>query len=248
VHARIYVENLVATLATAGEATVLERDGTMTSGAELLASTYRYARALDGIGTGRGDLVALHAPNTPDALVVRYAAHLLGAATTYLPALPTPEERAALVELIAPDLLVAFPETAHLLPALPRCAQPGASHARCVASFARCAHSPAGVRTAVVGCDVPGGRLRLDRRAYGASAAPLPCRARPDDLAVLISSSASTGVPKGSTHSFAGYTELVTGPRDPARRRLANGPLAHLTQLLVDTTLLGGGTVVLQDA
>jgi fatty-acyl-CoA synthase len=218
---KTYVENLAATLAAAGDATVLEREGAVTTGAQLLASMYRYARALDGIGIGRGDLVALHAPNSPDALAVRYAAHLLGAATMYLPALPTPQQRSALVESIAPDLLVAFPETAHLLTTR--------------------------VRTAVVGCDVPGARLRLDRRAHGASSAPLPCRARPDELAVIISSGGSTGVPKGSTRSFAGYTTTVTGPRDPARRQLANGPLAHLTQLLVDTTLLGGATVVLQD-
>ena len=89
---KTYVENLVATLTAAGEATVLERDGAVTTGAQLLASTYRYARALDGIGIGRGDLVALHAPNSPDALAVRYAAHLLGAATMYLPALPTPQQ------------------------------------------------------------------------------------------------------------------------------------------------------------
>ena len=184
---------------------------------------YRYARALDGIGVGHGDLVALFAPNSPDALAVRYAAHLCGAATMYLPALPAPHLRTALVELVAPDLLVAFPETAHLLP------------------------TAAAVRVAVVGCDVPGAWLRLDWRARGASAAPMPCRARPGDLAVAISSGGSTGVPKGSLRSFADYTITVaTGP-DPARRQLAKGPLAHLTQLLVDTTLLGGGTVVLQD-
>jgi len=223
VNGEIYLEALVATLKAADDRAVLERDGATTSGAELLASMYRYARALDGIGIGRGDLVALHAPNSPEALAVRYAAHLLGAATMYLPALPAPHLRTALVELVAPDLLVAFPETAHLLP------------------------TAAAVRVAVVGCDVPGAWLRLDWRARGASAAPMPCRARPGDLAVVISSGGSTGVPKGSLRSFADYTITVaTGP-DPARRQLANGPLAHLTQLLVDTTLLGGGTVVLQD-
>jgi fatty-acyl-CoA synthase len=223
VNGEIYLEELVATLKEAGDRTVLEHDGVATTAADLLASTYRYARALDGLGIGRGDLVALHAPNSPDALAVRYAAHLVGAATMYLPALPEAQQRAALLEFIAPDLLIAFPETAHLLPLA------------------------ATVRVAVVGCDVPGARLRLDRRAYGASSAPLPCRARPDDLAVVISSGGSTGVPKGSLRSFATYTITVTAPADPARRQLANGPLAHLTQLLVDTTLLGGGTVVLQD-
>jgi fatty-acyl-CoA synthase len=223
VNGEIYLEALVATLKEAGDRTVLEHDGVATTAADLLASTYRYARALDGLGIGRGDLVALHAPNSPDALAVRYAAHLVGAATMHLPALPEAQQRAALLEFIAPDLLIAFPETAHLLPLA------------------------ATVRVAVVGCDVPGARLRLDRRAYGASSAPLPCRARPDDLAVVISSGGSTGVPKGSLRSFATYTTTVTAPVDPARRQLANGPLAHLTQLLVDTTLLGGGTVVLQD-
>ena len=33
----------------------------------------------------------------------------------------------------------------------------------------------------------------------------------------------------------------------PDRRQLANGKLAYLTQILVDQTLLGGGTVILQD-
>jgi fatty-acyl-CoA synthase len=101
---------------------------------------------------------------------------------------------------------------------------------------------------AVVGCDVAGARLRLDVRAAAASDAPVACRARPEDLAVIVSSGGSTGVPKGSVRSFAAYTAMVAPPApDPARRQLANGPLAHLTQVLVDTTLLGGGTVVLQD-
>jgi fatty-acyl-CoA synthase len=220
----IYIDRLVATLTAGGDAPVLERAGRTTTAAELLASIFRYARVLDGLGLGRGDLVALYAPNSPDALAVRYAAHLVGAAATYLPILPMPRHRAALVELTAPDLLVAFPETADVVPA-------GTS-----------------ARVAVVGCDVRGPRVQLDRRAAAVSTAPMACRARPQDVAVIVSSGGSTGVPKGSVRSFAAYTAMVapTGP-DPARRQLANGPLAHLTQVLVDTTLLAGGAVVLQD-
>src|SRR3954452_12196006 len=150
-----YIEGLVEALGAAGGRPVLRHEGRDVAGAALLAEVHRFARALDGLGIGRGDLVALHAPNSPDALAVRYAAHLVGAATMYLPALLEAQQRAALLEFIAPDLLIAFPETAHLLPLA------------------------ATVRVAVVGCDVPGARLRLDRRAYGASSAPLPCRARP---------------------------------------------------------------------
>jgi fatty-acyl-CoA synthase len=40
---------------------------------------------------------------------------------------------------------------------------------------------------------------------------------------------------------------MVATPAAPQRRQLANGKLAYLTQILSDQTLLGGGTVVLQD-
>jgi acyl-coenzyme A synthetase/AMP-(fatty) acid ligase len=33
------------------------------------------------LGIARGDLVAMYAPNRPEALAVRYATHLLGAAS-----------------------------------------------------------------------------------------------------------------------------------------------------------------------
>jgi fatty-acyl-CoA synthase len=62
---------------------------------------------------------------------------------------------------------------------------------------------------------------------------------------VVISSGGTTGVPKGSRRTFASYTAAVACPPAPERRQLANGKLAYLTQILVDQTLLGGGTVVL---
>ena len=114
-----------------------------------------------------------------------------------------------------------FPETAHLV--------------------------PDGVTAplAAVGEGVPG--VRLDLLAAAEPADPVPGRARPSDLAVIISSGGTTGVPKGSWRDFAAYTAMVAVPSPPDRRQLANGKLAYLTQVLVDTTLMGGGTVVLQD-
>jgi fatty-acyl-CoA synthase len=218
---RVYVDDLVAVLRRAGSRPVLRYAGADTTGADLLAAVLRYARALDAVGIGRGDLVALLAPNRPDALAVRYAAHLVGAGAVYLPAPPDPERRRRMIAQFEPRLLVVFPETAHLLP-------PGVS-----------------TRLAAVGA-VPGVGLRLDV-ATGRPAGPLPCRARPEDLAVVISSGGTTGLPKGSRRDFASYTTSVAAPEQADRRQLANGSLAHLTQVLVDQTLLGGGTVVLQD-
>jgi fatty-acyl-CoA synthase len=214
-----YIEDLVAVLHRAGPRAVLRYAGADTSGTELLAEICRYARALDGLGVGRGDLVALFAPNRPEALAVRYAAHLIGAATVYLPAPDEPGRRAELVAHLAPSLVVVFPETADLLPAdVP---------------------APTVTVGAVRGLDTDAAS-RLDQLAA--------VRAQPGDVAVVASSGGTTGVPKGSVRDFASYTRLVavSGPAQD-RRQLANGKLAYLTQVLVDQTLLAGGTVVLQD-
>jgi fatty-acyl-CoA synthase len=218
-----YIDSLVTTLGEAGSRPVLREAGTGTTGTGLLAMIYRYARALDGLGLRPGDLVALLAPNRPEALAVRYAAHLLGVAAVYLSAPPDPGTRARMITQFDPRLVVVFPETAGLLPT------------RVTAPLA------------AVG-PVPGVNLRLDELAAAGSAEPLAARARPGDLAVVVSSGGTTGVPKGSRRDFATYGVNVSLPAaNPSRRQLANGKLAYLTQILVDQTLLGGGTVILQD-
>ena len=112
-----YVDELVAALDRAGDRPVVRRDGRDTTGRELLTAIYRYARALDRLGVGRGSLVALFAPNRPEALAVRYAANLIGAGTVYLSAPAAEHHRAALLRTVDPQLLVVFPETADLVPA-----------------------------------------------------------------------------------------------------------------------------------
>jgi acyl-CoA synthetase (AMP-forming)/AMP-acid ligase II len=224
-----YVDLLMERLAAKGTEIVLRYRGCDISAAELRASIHRYARALAGLGVGRGDLVALFATNSPDAIAIRYATHLVGAAAVYLSVLPEPRRRADLVAQMAPQLLVVFPETANLLdPAL------------LLAGFT--------VPVAVVGGDRDAAGVRLDELAAAESDAPLTSRARPDDLAVIISSGGTTGVPKGSCRSFTAYGAMVVNPSPADRRQLVNGKLAYLSQALVDTTLLGGGTVVLHDS
>ena len=219
--ARPYVEDLLEVLAVDPHRTVVRRGGVDTSAAELATAIHRYARVLDEVGVRRGDLVAMYAPNRVEALAVRYATHVLGAASVYLSAPPDPDIRARMLVDYAPRLVVVLPETVHLLPTTT-------------------------APVAAVG-PVPGVELRLDELAAAASDAPLVPRARPDDLAVLVSSGGTTGVPKASVRDFATWTAAVTPPHRPERRQLADGALAYLTQILVDQTLLGGGTVVLAD-
>src|SRR4051812_44548541 len=80
----VYIDALMARLARDGDACVLRYQGRDTRASDLLGMIARHARALAGIGVGRGRLVALFAPNSPEALAVRYAANLLGAAAVYL--------------------------------------------------------------------------------------------------------------------------------------------------------------------
>jgi fatty-acyl-CoA synthase len=218
--ARPYIEGMIEALRRAGDQPLLRWDGADTTGSELLAAIYRYARALESLGVARGDLVAMYAPNRPEALALRYATHLIGAASVYLSAPPDPGKRAQMLVDFRPRLVVVFPETAHLLPS---------TAVPCVA-------------IGLVG-DVP---LRLDELASGQDPAPMASRARPGDLAVVISSGGTTGVPKGSVRDFTSYTNTVAVPSPRTRRQLANGKLAYLTQVLVDITLLGGGRVILQ--
>lgn len=217
-----YIEDLVAVLEDGGDRPVLRHDGADTTAAELLAMIRRFARVLDGIGVGHGDLVALFAPHRPEPLAVRWAAHLVGAGAAYLPDPPDPGVRGATIAQFAPRLVVVVPETAEMVPA------------------------DVGVPVASVG-PVPGVATRLDELAAAASDAPFASRSRLGDLCAVVPSGGTTGVPKGSRRDVASYTVAVAGPRDPDRRQLANGSMAHLTQILVDQTLLGGGTVVLQD-
>jgi fatty-acyl-CoA synthase len=87
---------------------------------------------------------------------------------------------------------------------------------------------------------------RLDKLAQVQSDLPMRGHPGPDDLAVVVSSGGSTGVPKCSRRSFATYSTMVGAASNEDRRQLINGPLAYLSQVLVDATLIGGGTVVLK--
>ena len=220
--ANTYIHLLTRRLTADGGKAVFTWQGQEVAAGDFLASIHRYARALAAMGVQRSSVVALLAPNAPDAIAVRYAANLLGAAACYLSAPPTAEARAALIRQIAPSLLVVFPDTLRLLPT--GIEVPTVAVGDCGPSFAR-----------------------LDAAAAEHPGEPLECRARPDDLAVIVSSGGSTGVPKGSCRDFVSYTRMTAAPSPPDRRQLVNGHLAYLSEVLVDMTLIGGGSVVLRD-
>jgi fatty-acyl-CoA synthase len=218
----VYIERLTRRLAASGNRTCLRHNGQDIVAGDFLARIHRYARALRGLGVGRGDVVALLAPNHPEALAIRYGAHVIGVGATFLSIPSAREDLAKLIRAVDPKLLVVFPETHGFM--------------------------PSGIAVSLAGVGLaPDNGLSLDEVAARQSKDPVDCCARPEDLAVIVSSGGSTGVPKGSWRSFAAYTTMVAVPSPEDRRQFVNGPFAYLSQVLVDITLLGGGMVALKD-
>ena len=91
--ARLYIDRLTHQLALFGGRACIRHDRKEIAAEEFLSSIYRYARALTALGIQRGQIVALFAPNRPDALAIRYAANLIGAGATFLSTPHTPEAR-----------------------------------------------------------------------------------------------------------------------------------------------------------
>jgi fatty-acyl-CoA synthase len=214
-----YVDALLNQLEKRPDRAVLRYRDHDETGTDLRRSIFRHARALAALGIGRGNLVAQFAPNCPDALAIRYAANLLGAATMFLPALANPEQRVAVLARLQPTLLVVYPETMHLVP------------------------DAVSVQVVYVGTGPESSRL--DKLAQAQPDLPLHRDVRPDDLAVVVSSGGTTGTPKCSRRSFAKYSTMIGTAINEDRRQLINGRLAYLSQVLADMTLIGGGTVVL---
>ncbi|MFJ9560036.1 4-coumarate--CoA ligase family protein [Streptomyces fuscichromogenes] len=205
-------------------------DGTTLTYAQLDRFHRRIAAALADAGVRKGDVLALHSPNTVAFPTAFYAATRAGAAVTTVHPLATPEEFAK---------------------------QLGDSAARWIVTVsplletARRAAELAGGIAEIFVCDsAPGHRSLLDMLA---SEAPEPeVDIDPvEDVAALPYSSGTTGVPKGVmlTHrqiatNLAQLEPAV--PAGPGDRILAVLPLFHIYGLtaLMNAPLRNGATVV----
>jgi fatty-acyl-CoA synthase len=195
------------------------------TGGEFASMVERYAWALADRGIGAGDRVALLATESPEALAVRYAVALVGAASVFTPDTGRPERLVRFLKQVHPSLLVVFPETA--------------PHAQ--AAAARILSDETVSVGPVEGLD------DLSAEALAEADRPFPGRAQPDDLAVLIASGGTTGTSKASMRSFDVYAALLGEPSEPERKLLTCSAFAYVSQVLIAQTLLGGGSVTLRD-
>jgi cyclohexanecarboxylate-CoA ligase len=203
----------------------------------------RAAAALRDLGIGQGDVVAVQLPNWWEFVVVALASSRIGAVVN--PLMPIFRER----EL---GYMLGFSEAKLLVvPSMFR----GFDHA--AMGRALQAECPRLAHVIVVDGDGPdgfaqrllGGKNRIDAPAGGAKSA-----LQPDDLAVLMFTSGTTGSPKGVMHTS---NTLVACNNSLAGRfglhaddvLLGCSPLGHMTGYAA-ILMLGlrlGATVVLQD-
>jgi long-chain acyl-CoA synthetase len=151
--------------------------------AELWEQTRRYAAVLSDRGVGPGDTVAMLMPNVPDFPRVYYAALSLGAVVVPVHALLVGREIAYVLRDSGAKVLVA---------AAPLLSQGAAGAAE------------AGVPVlAVMGGD---GTDRLDLAAADAEPIASYVQRQPEDPAVILYTSGTTGAPKGAVLSHLNMT------------------------------------------
>jgi fatty-acyl-CoA synthase len=182
----------------------------------------RAAHVLTGLGVSRGDRVAYLGPNEPAFLETLFGAGLVGAIFVPLNTRLAPQELAYILADSGTSVLVHAPTHA--------------SHADALRE------------------DVP---HVLDRESYErlvaeASTDPLDEPVAPDDVAMIMYTSGTTGRPKGAALSHANIhwnsvNLLIDVDLAGDEVTLVNAPMFHVAALnqTVLPTLLKGGTVVL---
>ncbi|MGY0024786.1 4-coumarate--CoA ligase family protein [Streptomyces sp. cg35] len=206
--------------------------GTTITYAQLDQFHRRVAAGLAGAGVRKGDVVALHSPNTVAYPVAFYGATRAGASVTTVHPLATPEEFAKQLRDSAASWIVTV--------------TPLLEAARAAAGIA------GGVREIFV-CDPPGDSGHRSLLDMLATDAPEPAVAidPAEDVAALPYSSGTTGVPKGVmlTHrniatNLAQLEPLI--PTHQGERVLAVLPFFHIYGLtaLMNAPLRQGATVV----
>jgi len=160
------------------------------------------AVGLQHLGVSEGDVVALALPSTPDYAVIYAALAKLGAITAGVNPRSTPAERAAVVEVATPDLVIATPELATGI--------------------------PSGLRQVLIeSADRPEAILIDLRRAHQHQAPPvLP--SDPERLVAIVFTSGTTGTPRGAM--FGARELAAVTAADVGDRADGGGPMLSGTQ------------------
>ncbi|MFI9051725.1 class I adenylate-forming enzyme family protein [Streptomyces sp. NPDC053427] len=236
-----YVGSILAALREEPEHTVVRWRDRAVSARELSGAVVTAAAGLAAHGVGPETILGiLTEPNSPDMLVARYAAHLLGAGVVHVgstnavssgAALPAAAQRTALQETGAALLVVDAANAARAREI--RAHMPGTLALACLSGPADGFLD----LTAEAGDE----EVLTDPLALAALAPQVP--------GVTTYTSGSTGRPKGVRRSLTAWNHMVATTVDSGHRpqMLVTTPLSHTIGPMADATIASGGSVVLHE-
>ncbi|MFF4084144.1 class I adenylate-forming enzyme family protein [Streptomyces sp. NPDC001777] len=228
-----YVSDILSALAAAPDRPALFWRGQEFSGSELIRSTTEIFCALRDQGVGKEDVVAiLVAPNSPEMLTARYAAHLLGGTICYLRStnpgtistiLPLDHQIQILCDTAAATVYADAENTQRAL---------------------ELSEAAGGLRVTRTGGTAHDAAQRADT--------PRAAQWDPGAVAVIGFTSGSTGRPKGIRLSGRVWNGAVRGMTAADRaaenvKLLVTTPLSHTVGTMADAALALGGELHLHE-
>lgn len=220
--------------------------GSDTSYAEFDQSISRFASALRELGVEKGDHVAFLLGNTPHFLISLYATMRLGATAIPINPIYTPDEISYILQNSDAKAVIALDM---LLPLIEKVAGAFPS----VLTYVICETTPeAGEKITALPEDVRKKVKPFTQLIKSSSSDVLPVDISPDDTAVILYTSGTTGRPKGAMLT---HENLFSNARDTADylgftgsdKVLATLPVFHVFALtvVVNAPLLKGATILL---
>ncbi|MFC4353579.1 fatty acid--CoA ligase family protein [Chryseomicrobium palamuruense] len=219
--------------------------GKETSYAEFEGSVAKFAGALKASGVNKGDNVAFLLGNTPHFLISLYATMRIGATAVPINPIYTPDEISYILKnsdakvVIALDLLLPLVEQA--AGAFPQ-----------VSNYIICETSPETPEKLQALPDAVKQKVKSFTSLLQRGEMILPVEVAPDDTAVILYTSGTTGHPKGAMLT---YENIYSNARDvadylqfsPEDRVLATLPVFHVFALtvVVNAPLVTGATIIL---
>ncbi|MFG2993442.1 class I adenylate-forming enzyme family protein [Streptomyces sp. NPDC048257] len=228
-----YASDILSVFAAAPDRPAVNWRGETVSRGELLRSVTEAFHALHDSGVRAGDVVAiLVAPNSPEMLTARYAAHLLGGAVCYL---RSTNPGSSQVALPLDQQIKILRDT------------------EAVTVYTDAENAPRAAELAEGAGGLPVTRVAGDaRRTDSADVAARTAPWAPDALAVITFTSGSTGQPKGIRLAGRAWNGLVRGQvaaggEAEGVKLLVTTPLSHTVGTMADTSLALGGEVYLHE-